>query len=218
MSATKFLIVEDHPEVAENNCNYLKKLESDCYCITVQTPNEALERLKLEIPDLVILDLLYGSISGEQSAEPGLALLRQIFKQYPTLNVLVYSSEPKALMPLLPLIETHHGGFSVTNKMERRQVFLEEAQVALKGGRKIPRELLERPTLDERDLEILSLLCQECLTDQAIADRLHVSKRSAQNYIQRLKEKLGVDAIEANIANPRQAICREALRLGFLRI
>jgi DNA-binding NarL/FixJ family response regulator len=217
MSSTKFLIVEDHPEVAENNCNSLRKLEPDCYCITVQTPEEALERLKLEIPDLVILDLLYGSISGEQSAEPGLALLRQIFKQYPTLNVLVYSSEPKALMPLLPLIETHHGGFSVTNKMERRQVFLEEAQVALKGGRKIPKELLERPILDERDLEMLHLLCQECLTDQAIADRLHVSKRSAQNYIQRLKEKLEVDTIDGNIANTRQVICRQALRLGFLR-
>ncbi|MEN9245895.1 MAG: response regulator, partial [Thermostichales cyanobacterium SRBZ-1_bins_19] len=123
----KFLIVEDHPEVATNNCEWLQRLDSQATCIVVHSPVEARSKLAHELPDLVVTDILYGQTSGEQSAEPGLELLRHIFETYPTLNVMAYSSEPLLLRPLVDLISKHQGGFAAVNKMERRTVFLEGA-------------------------------------------------------------------------------------------
>jgi len=129
----KFLVVEDHPEVAQNNCEWLQRIAADAQCIAVSNPMDAIRRLQREQPDLVVVDLLYGQTSGEQSAEPGLELLRHIFENYPTLNVMVYSSEPLLLTPLVGLISKHQGGFAAVNKMERRSVFLEGAKSALNG-------------------------------------------------------------------------------------
>jgi response regulator of citrate/malate metabolism len=60
-----FLIIEDHPEVADNNCLFLEKLEPSAICTIAATHPEALERLKLEPVALAVVDLLVGSLTGE---------------------------------------------------------------------------------------------------------------------------------------------------------
>ncbi|NJK64402.1 MAG: response regulator transcription factor [Synechococcaceae cyanobacterium SM2_3_1] len=209
--ALRFLIVEDHPEVAQNNCEWLQRLGNQAECIIVSSPTDAQARLKREQPDLVVTDILYGQNSGEQSAEPGLELLRHIFETYPTLNVMAYSSEPLLLTPLVGLISKHQGGFAAVNKMERRSVFLEGAKSALNGELRMPRELRGLTKLTEREIEVLTLLCKEALTDQAIADRIHTSKKTVQNCIQRLKEKLDVLDAEEEV-NARVAMCMIAVK------
>jgi len=212
----KFLVVEDHPEVAQNNCEWLQRIAADAQCIAVANPMDAIRRLQREQPDLVVVDLLYGQTSGEQSAEPGLELLRHIFENYPTLNVMVYSSEPLLLTPLVGLISKHQGGFAAVNKMERRSVFLEGAKSALNGELRMPRELRGLTKLTEREIEVLNLLCKEALTDQAIADRIHTSKKTVQNCIQRLKEKLDIFGSEDEI-NARVAMCMAAVQRKLIQ-
>jgi DNA-binding NarL/FixJ family response regulator len=212
----KFLVVEDHPEVAQNNCEWLQRIAADAQCIAVSNPMDAIRRLQREQPDLVVVDLLYGQTSGEQSAEPGLELLRHIFENYPTLNVMVYSSEPLLLTPLVGLISKHQGGFAAVNKMERRGVFLEGAKSALNGELRMPRELRGLTKLTEREIEVLNLLCKEALTDQAIADRIHTSKKTVQNCIQRLKEKLDIFGSEDEI-NARVAMCMAAVQRKLIQ-
>ena len=207
----KFLIVEDHPEVAQNNCEWLQRLDDNAICTTANAPEEAQKRLERELPDLMVVDLLYGQSSGEQSAEPGLDLLRHVFETYPTLNVMAYSSEPLLLTPLVAAISRHQGGFAAVNKMERRTQFLDGAKSALNGELRMPRELRGLTKLTEREIEVLQLLCKEALTDQAIADRIHTSKKTVQNCIQRLKEKLDVYGAEDE-TNPRVAMCMEAVK------
>ncbi len=207
----KFLIVEDHPEVAQNNCEWLQRLNTTANCTIVSSPADAMGRLTREHPDLVVTDILYGQMSGEQSAEPGLELLRHIFETYPTLNVMAYSSEPLLLTPLVALISKHQGGFAAVNKMERRSVFLEGAKSALNGELRMPRELRGLTKLTEREIEVLNLLCKEALTDQAIADRIHTSKKTVQNCIQRLKEKLDVYEGDDEV-NARVAMCMTAVK------
>jgi CheY-like chemotaxis protein len=112
----KFLVVEDHPEVAQNNCEWLQRIAADAQCIAVSNPMDAIRRLQREQPDLVVADLLYGQTTGEQSAEPGLELLRHIFENYPTLNVMVYSSEPLLLTPLVGLISKHQADLPPSTK------------------------------------------------------------------------------------------------------
>ncbi len=210
-SSWTFLVIEDHPEVAQNNCEWLQRLDSEAKCHMVTDPNDAIQRLKRGQPDLVVCDILYGQTSGEQSAEPGLEMLRHIFETYPTLNVMAYSSEPLLLRPVVALISKHQGGFAAVNKMERRTVFLEGAKSALNGELRMPRELRGLTKLTDREVEVLSLLCKEALTDQAIADRIHTSKKTVQNCIQRLKEKLDIFEGDDEI-NARVAMCMTAVR------
>ena len=207
-----FVILEDHPEVAQNNYLFLQKLEPEAICELAQTHTEVLERLELETPDLVIIDLLFGTATGEQSAQASLALLQQIFQDYPMLNILIYTSEYGYLKPLIKLIGRHQGGFVVVSKLERRKAFLEGVKHALDGKLEIPRELRYNIDLDEREMQVLILLCRESLTDKAIAQRLNLSLKTIQNCVQRLKAKLNIDYLDENDTSTRVALCMEGVR------
>ncbi|WP_245395549.1 response regulator transcription factor [Anthocerotibacter panamensis] len=206
-----FWVVEDHPEMAKNNCDWLLKVDEQARCETICEPQKAQHRLSSAQPDLLVADLLYGQTNGEQSAQPGLDLLRFIFKNHPDLNILVYSSEPLLLSPLAEELSKHEGGFVAVNKMERRSLFVEGAKSALSGELKLPRELRSLIKLTERERTILHLICQESLTDQAVAERIYTSKKTVQNCVQRLKEKLGVP-LEEETTNSRVSLCMEAIR------
>lgn len=214
----RFLVVEDHPGVAQNNCDFLTKFDSSAICTIASTPQEALQRLKIETPDLIVLDLQFALPSGAQSAKSSLELLELIFNTYSSLNILIYSSEPSWMIKLVKFINHHYGGFVVVNKMERRKYFLAGVESALNGELKLPRELRQELNLNEKELEVLRLLCHESLTDQAIAERLHISLRVVQNHIQHLKVKLGVDEFEQKDINSRVALCMKALEQKLLLI
>jgi DNA-binding NarL/FixJ family response regulator len=213
-----FLILEDHPEVAQNNCLFLQKIYPEAICVIAGTPREALERLKLETPDLIIVDLLFSTLSGEQTAQASSELLKQIFQEYSLLNILIYTSEYRYLQPLAHQISRHQGGFVVVSKLERRKAYLDGVQHALDGKLEIPRELRNGIELDEREVEVLHLLCHESLTDRAIAQRLNVSLKTAQNSVQRLKYKLGIDFLDEHYTSSRVALCMEAVRRKFISL
>lgn len=213
-----FLVVEDHPEVASNNCRFIRRLEPLAVCIPVETPQQALKRLQLETPDLTVVDLQYSTRSGEQSAKPGLEFLAQIFRDYSQLNILIYTSEFSLLKSLGKPIEQHSGGFVVVSKLERRRAFLEGVRGALNGELRIPRALQQqlRLQLSEQELMVLEMLCKESLTDSAIAQQMHVSLRTAQNYIQRLKVKLEIDVDEST--SSRVSLCMKAVQQKLLTL
>lgn len=207
-----FLILEDHPEVAENNGLFLQKLDPSAICAIVHTPAQALERLKLETPDLIVIDLLFGTSTGQQSPQASLELLKTIFQDYPLLNVLIYTSEYGYLKPLAKAIGRHQGGFAIVSKLERRKAYMDGARHALDGTLGIPRELRHDIDFDDRDLQVLKYLCRDSLTDKAIAQRMNVSLKTAQNSVQRLKAKLGIDYLDENNTSTRVALCIEAIR------
>lgn len=217
MASRLFFVLEDHPEVAQNNCKFLKMLDSDAICIPIEHPDTVLKRLKLESPDLIVVDLQFGRRDGTESAQPGLDFLKVILEKYSTLNVLIYTSQYSWLQRLGEAIQYHEGGFVVVSKLQRRKAFLEGAEGALNQEFRVPRELQQylQLTLTERDVQILHLVCQESLTDRAIAQRLHVSLKTAQNYIQRLKIKLGVDLADSDTSS-RVGLCMEAIRRKLL--
>jgi DNA-binding NarL/FixJ family response regulator len=211
-----YLVIEDHPEVAQNNCLSLQSIDAEANCVMVATPAAAIAYLAQQIPDLAVVDLQFGSASGEQSAQDGLNLLKYIFDQYPLLNILVYTSEYSYLKPLTPLISNHRGGFVVASKMERRKVFIEGATSALLGELRVPRDLRNNLDLNVTDLRVLELLCKDSLSDKAIAEQLNVSLKTAQNYVQHLKVKLDVDLLDKKGTNSRVSLCMEAIRRKLL--
>jgi DNA-binding NarL/FixJ family response regulator len=212
----RFLILEDHPEVAQNNEFFLQKLYPDAMFTLAETHAVALEHLQLETYDLAIIDLLFGTPSGEQSARASLELLETIFQEYPLQNILIYTGEYSYLKPLTQAIGRHQGGFVVVSKLERRKAFLEGTSHALAGKLEIPRELRFDIELNERETQVITLLCQESLTDKAIACRLNLSLKTVQNCIQRLKIKLDIECLDESITSSRIALCMEAVRRKIL--
>ena len=211
-----FLIVEDHPEVAENNQKFLQTLYPTSICIIEDNPNSAMERLKLERPDLIVVDLQYGNISGVNCVKEGLDFLAYLFQEYPELNILVYTSDPSLLKSQLKLINEHHGGFVVVNKIERRKSFLEGAKISLNGEFKIPLELREELIFSDKELKVIELLCKECLTDKAIAEQMCLSVKTIQNYVQKIKFKLNIDSSEQT--SNRVALCIEVLKRKLISL
>ncbi|MGB8701146.1 MAG: LuxR C-terminal-related transcriptional regulator, partial [Thermosynechococcaceae cyanobacterium] len=193
-----FLVIEDHPEVAQNNCLFLEQVDPAALCTIANTHPEALERLKLEPIALAVVDLLVGTLTGEQSAQNGIAFLQQVLQQYPTLNILIYTSEYSYLKPLSNRIGHHQGGFVVVSKLERRKAFLDGANLALEGKLSLPRELRQDIDLTERELEVLKLVCQQTMTDKAIAQHMNLSLKTVQNCVQHLKVKLDIDYLDEN--------------------
>ncbi|MEM7590533.1 MAG: HTH domain-containing protein [Cyanobacteria bacterium P01_A01_bin.83] len=213
-----FFVLEDHPEVAENNCLYLQKIKPSATCIAINQPQQAWERLKLEVPSLFVIDLQIGNLTGEQSAQDSLQLLEDIFTNFSTLNILIYSSEHSYLRPLKNLIGKHQGGFVVTSKMERRKHFIQGAKNALAGKLVLPPDLRQELDLSAIETQILYLLGQKYLTDKAIAQELNISVRKVQNHIQQLKYKLELDDLEPNSTSFRVALSMEAARRKLLLI
>jgi DNA-binding NarL/FixJ family response regulator len=211
-----FLVIEDHPEVAQNNCLFLEQVDPKALCIIAATHPEALERLQLEPITLAVVDLLIGTLTGEQSAQNGITFLQKVLQQYPTLNILIYTSEYSYLKSISNHISHHQGGFVVVSKLERRQAFLEGAHQAIYGKLSIPRELRQAFELTERELIVLKLLCHQSLTDKAIAQHLNLSLKTVQNCVQHLKVKLDIDCLDEALTSPRVALCMEAVRRKLL--
>jgi DNA-binding NarL/FixJ family response regulator len=213
-----FLVIEDHPEVAQNNCLFLEQVDPTALCTIANTHPEALERLKLEPITLAVVDLLVGTLTGEQSAKNGIAFLQQVLAQYPTLNILIYTSEYSYLKPLSNRISHHQGGFVVVSKLERRKAFLDGANLALDGKLSLPRELRLDIDLTEREIEVLKLVCQQTMTDKAIAQHMNLSLKTVQNCVQHLKVKLDIDFMDETHTSPRVALCMEAMRRKLLTL
>lgn len=197
MSDHLFLIVEDHPTMAEMIAKSLKQLEPDAYCVTATNIKQAQERLKLEMPELITVDLTFKDKRGKNSGQPGLDFLLTLFQEYPYLDILVYSTEPSLLKPIIKTAQAHLGGFVVVDKQSPPKDFLNQARLLLdnKGIKLIPSELkqeLDTVQMTERELQILELACQNCLTDSSIADSLLISRRAVQSSMKNIREKLKI--------------------------
>ncbi|MGI0480356.1 DNA-binding response regulator [Geminocystis sp. CENA526] len=213
-----FYIVEDHPEVAENNCIFIRKKYPSAYCLILNHPQKLLERLKLEIPSLIVLDLQFGNINGVQSTTCTLDTLEILFRQYPNLNILIYSSEHSYLRPYLSKISHHQGGFAVVPKISLRSAFLEGINNALQGLLSLPPDLRDNLQLNSVELQIVQLLCKESLQDKEIALQLNISPRTIQKHIENIKVKLRLDLLNKDTTNQRVALCMEALKRKLIAL
>jgi len=213
-----FFILEDHPEIAENNCLYLQKINSQATCIVLSSPQQVWERLQLEFPSLFVIDLQIGNITGDQSARKSLELLEYIFEHHPFLNILVYCSEHSYLRSIKNAIAQHLGGFVIVSKMKRRKYFVEGVKRSLDGQLVLPSDIRQDISFSTIETQILQLLCQEYLTDKAISQELNISVRKVQSHIQQLKLKLNIDRLEPDSISSRVALSMEVVRRKLLLI
>ncbi len=193
----KVSIVDDEVDLRENIAGYIDAANG-FRCVGVHSSAEdALKNLAREKPDVVLMDINLGGMSG-------IECVRQLKPQIPTTQVVmltVFEDTEKIFsalaagasgyllkrMPPAKLLEAildvHEGGSPMSAPIARKVVLsLRPAQVA-------PGD--ETTALSPREREVLEGLAEGQAYKQ-IADKLGVSIHTVRNYIRRIYEKLHV--------------------------
>ena len=188
----KILIVDDHRLLLNGTISLVSERFRDAQIFSAQTVQEALIEVAEHSPDLAIADLSIPQKSGKTAQiEHGLGLLTQLMQDYPQLNLMVQSSNIKALVRLIPEIDSHQGGFTIADKSETVETFLTRMEWAMQGlthTKDLQSDLEVKPEW----LEVLRLAFEEGLQDKAIAQSMYKSERMVRHYWSKIQDALGI--------------------------
>jgi len=192
----KVFIVEDHEIFCKGLEAVLDEIKEVSLAGTASSGEQFLNMLKVTETDVVFMDIRLPGINGIEAT-------REALKIKPQLNVIALTmfNEEGYLQQML---EAGARGFLLKNinKTDLEKAintvvsgnlfFSEELMTVLAGkylGRK--EERTETPVFNEKELQILTLLCQG-LTNMEIADKIHLSHRTVDGYRAKMIEKTGV--------------------------
>ena len=188
----KILLVDDHVTVRTGLRNLLTSM-SETEISEAVTGREAIQLLRQDRPDLILLDLNLSGVGG-------LELLSRMLREDKTVQILVLSMHTEALYAARAM---DLGARGYVSKNASAQELLTAVKRVSEGGRYIENEIAQElalnkvsPThglrdLTERDLEIMRLLA-EGMNLTEIADALGVSYKTVANGCSQIKAKLGV--------------------------
>jgi DNA-binding NarL/FixJ family response regulator len=195
----RIVIVDDHPIVRKGLTELINNEPDMVVCGESGTIRDGLERIRLERPDVAVVDLSLGMDSG-------LELLKQVDAQLPEVRVLMLSMHEETLhaerllaagargyvmkqeapQNLLAAIRSVAGGKTyVSPRMSDRIVS------RVTGRRAEPDERAPYERLTDREREIFTLIGRGLAT-RDIAQRLDLSVKTVETYQARIKEKLGL--------------------------
>lgn len=188
----KILIVDDHRLLLNGTIGLVRDRFSQAQILSAQTAQEALVQVSEHSLDLVIVDLSIPQTKGSGAqVDVGLRLLKQLMQDYPDLNLMVQSSNIKALIRLMPEIDAHQGGFTIADKSLSVETFLTRMDWAMQGlthTKDIQSDLEVKPEW----LEVLRLAFEEGLQDKAIAQAMYKSERMIRHYWSKIHDALEI--------------------------
>ncbi|MBD2776501.1 response regulator transcription factor [Iningainema tapete] len=189
----KILVVDDQELVLHATVNVLIQHYPEAEIVQAQTSTAALNQVATIKPDLVVVDLAMPHSSGETArTENGIMLIKTLMQQYPTLNIVVQSMFPRALVRLKPAISLHEGGFTVADKSQSIEELLTKVEWAFRGVIYTPKEMRAALEVKPEWLDMLQMAYNEGLQDTIIAERLNVAQRTVRYYWQKIQDELGV--------------------------
>lgn len=192
----KVSIVDDEVDLRENIAGYVDVAEG-FRCISVHgSAKEALANLPNEKPDVVLMDINLGGMSGiecvrllkPQIPETQMVMLTVFEDTDKIFSALAAGASGFLLKRLAPaklleaIREVHEGGSPMSAPIARK-VVLSLQPVLARGD--------ETTGLSPREREVLDGLAEGQAYKQ-IADKLGVSIHTVRNYIRRIYEKLHV--------------------------
>ena len=193
------LVVDDHPIVRQGMRHLLEQVPEFSVAAEAGDAREALEAIRAQRPDVVILDI---SLKGMD----GLELTKAIRAQYETLPVLIMSMHDESLYAERVLraggngyIMKHEVADNVIQAVRqvlRGQIYVSEniRQRILQGLGTSRPDLAASPVerLSDRELEVFQLIGRG-LGTRRIAEELHLSVKTIETYRAHIKEKLGLE-------------------------
>ena len=204
----RVMIVDDHPVVCEGFSQLFEFVDGIDVVGTAGTGQQAMERIDMLVPDVVLLDLHLPDEDGDQVAA-------RIRTRHPDVHVVIFTggAEPSevrraraagvdgVLMKTMPVgdliraIREVADGKEVVDRDLAGALFSADADTGT-----VP--------LSERETEVLGLLAQG-MSNKEVAAALFISRATVKSHIENILRKLD--------ANDRAAAVAEGFRRGLLR-
>ncbi|MGA2173713.1 MAG: response regulator transcription factor [Verrucomicrobiota bacterium] len=198
---TKILIVDDHPMMREGLAQLIGNQPDLTVCGEAGNAHEALEKVRLLKPDLVLVDI---TLPGRN----GLELIKDIQVLDAAISVLVISMHDESLYAERVL---RAGGRGYVMKQEGGKKIMEAIRQVSAGqifvSEKMSAKILEifsghRPdagqspveNLTDREFEVFQLIGQGMETKQ-LARELHVSPKTIEVHRANIKAKLKIKSM-----------------------
>ncbi|MDJ0691475.1 MAG: response regulator [Xenococcaceae cyanobacterium MO_188.B32] len=188
----RILIVDDHELILRGTIEALRKHYPTAEIRTAQTKEETLEELKKLQPDLLLLDLSIPEKSGmEAETEIGVKLLKDLLQEQENLNIVVLSSNAKALVRIKSKINSYQGGFTVADKSSIQDL-LKKVDWSLEGltnTKNLPE--LQNGELEPEWYDLLKL-ANKGMTDEKIGEKMNVCTKTIGNYWTKIRDVLHI--------------------------
>jgi two-component system, NarL family, response regulator LiaR len=193
------VIICDDQSIVRDGLKMLLKLEPDIQVIgTVEDGEVAVEAVKREKPDLVLMDLKMPGLNGVEAT-------RQIRAKYPEVKVLVLTTYDDDEW-VFDAIQAGASGYLLKDTPREELIKAIRGTIAGKTyidpliAGKVLEQVSSRQTqpasmitgkLTDREIEILSLIAKG-LSNTDIADRLFLSEGTVRNHVSSILSKLNV--------------------------
>jgi DNA-binding NarL/FixJ family response regulator len=212
----KIFIVDDHPLVREWLANLIEKNSDLTVCGEAEDSPTALEGIAETQPDLAIIDLSLGSVSG-------IDLIRSIRSSFPDVAMIVLSMHDERVYAERVI---RAGARGYVMKRESTKKIIDAIHEVLQGNLYLSKEMTELlvekfmssdpkhvglpiAQLSDRELEVFKLIGQGYEINE-IAKMLNVNHKTIHTYSTRIREKLKLDS--------SAELLREALRWTETRV
>lgn len=192
MDKIKILVVDDHPMVLEGMRSMLAEIDFVAIAGLAQNAYQAMELIKVHMPDIVITDISMPEISG-------IELTAKIRKEYPGVKVIAMSTFNERSY-ISQMVQQGASGYLLksASKEEIEAAILTVAagklymSLDLELSRQDQQEMKKMPVLTSREQEVL-LLIAEGFTNAQIAEKLFVSPYTVDSHRKNLLTKFEVN-------------------------
>ena len=192
MDKIKILVVDDHPMVLEGMRSMLAEIEFVAIAGLAQNAYQAMELIKVHMPDIVITDISMPEISG-------IELTAKIRKEHPVVKVIAMSTFNERSY-ISQMVQQGASGYLLksASKEEIEAAILTVAagklymSLDLELSRQDQQEIKKMPVLTSREQEVL-LLIAEGFTNAQIAEKLFVSPYTVDSHRKNLLTKFEVN-------------------------
>jgi len=188
----KAIVVDDHPLMAQATVQLLNQIEQIEVAGVAHTAKQTLELADSVQPDLVFLDYQLPDQSGTQVAE-------QLKQKNPQVRIVIFTGVDAS--DLLPLLISHRIG-GIVSKGVSEETLKHIVACVLDDHVVLPQSIFHQMKLPSYHTEPdIPLTDEECRlmamivkgeTYERIAEQMFISKRSVDNYLRRIYDKMGV--------------------------
>jgi DNA-binding NarL/FixJ family response regulator len=195
---TKIYIIDDHPIMVQGLKELINNQRDMRVIGSTDDWHVALEQVKKNPPDLIILDVTLKDANG-------IEVLKNLKIHVPHIKILMLSMHDESLYAMRSLKAGAQGYIMKQEAVEKvlgaiRQVLAGEVYLSESMSKRTMFQLLGRggtrtgsplEDLSDRELEVFTLIGQGCTTRQ-IAEKLHLSIKTVETHRAHIKEKLNL--------------------------
>ncbi|MDF2935085.1 MAG: DNA-binding response regulator [Paenibacillaceae bacterium] len=186
------VIIDDHPLMAYATKELLEQELDVEVAALARNGEEGLEIIAAAQPDLLLMDYKLPDMTGKDVAE-------RIAKCWPAVKVVIFSSiDVSSVVPQLLMAKVD----GILSKENPRHTIVHAVSSVLDGYAVIPRmsdwqtgflakEAQADLELSDNEVALMRYILDGNTIEQ-IAEQIHMSKRSVDNWIRKMYEKMGV--------------------------